>query len=225
MDIGVFGATGTIGRAVLAEAGGRGHRVTAFTRDRSRFPADPGAVTWKVADVVDADEAAGAIGGLDVIVNAVNAGKDIPDHIANADTLPAAARALLRALERHPATRLIVVGGGGSLEVAPGKRIIDDEEVFADVLAELRVPPEYRKVVLAHAEVLDLCRLSNRYWTYLSPSAGRVDPGERTGRYRVGGDQVLPAADGDISAEDLAVALVDEVEIPRYVQRRFTVGR
>jgi uncharacterized protein len=226
MHIGVFGATGVIGSRVVAEAVRRGHQVTAFTRDAARVPADRGAVTWRVADVLDVAGVADAISGLDVVVNALNSGRDIPDTIANADMFPSAARVLLEALESHPATRLIVIGGAGSLEVRPGLQIVDVEG-FAEGLPEaLGVPAEYVKVVLAHREALGLYRLSNRDWTYLSPSAGRVEPGERTGRFRIGGNQVLVRADGtsDISAEDLAVAVIDESEQPRHVQRRFTVG-
>jgi putative NADH-flavin reductase len=227
VDIGIFGATGTIGRCVLAEASSRGHRVTAFTRDASRIPADTGPVTWAVADVLDAAGVARAIDGHDVVVNAINTGKDLPDMIANADVLPAAAHALLKALQQHPATRLIVVGGGASLEMRPGVQAVDVDG-FAERLPEmLGVPSEYFAVMLAHREALNVYRLSDRYWTYLSPSAGRIGPGERTGRFRIGGDQLLVAADGtisDMSAEDLAVAVIDEAEMPRHVQRRFTVG-
>ncbi|MGN9842697.1 NAD(P)-dependent oxidoreductase [Nonomuraea sp. H19] len=226
MDIGVFGASGTIGQRIVTEAASRGHRVTAFTRDASRVPQETGGVSWTVANVLDAGSATAAIGGLDVVVNAINAGDGISDTIANAWVLPAAARALLTALEGHPSTRLIVVGGAGSLEVEPGLQVVDMEG-FADQLPEtLGVPPEYVKVVLAHREALHLYRLSNRKWTYLSPSAGLIKPGARTGRFRIGGDQLLVSADGtsDVSAEDLAVAVVDEAEAPQHVQRRFTVG-
>ncbi|WP_018500729.1 NAD(P)-dependent oxidoreductase [Parafrankia discariae] len=226
MDIGVFGATGVIGRRVVAEGSRRGHRVTAFTRSASRVPADPGPVRWSVTQMLDVADVARAVSGLDVIVNAINAGDDIPGAIANADVLPAATRVLLTALESHPATRLIVIGGAGSLEVRPGLQVVDVAG-FAERLPEtLGVPTEYVNVVLAHREVLHLCRLSDRSWTYLSPSAGLITPGARTGRFRVGGNQLLVTADGisDISAEDLAMAVVDEVELPRHVQRRFTVG-
>lgn len=73
-------------------------------------------------------------------------------------------------------------------------------------------------------DALNVYRVSNRLWTYLSPSSGRVEPGERTGRFRVGGDQLLDTGGRDISAEDLAVALLDETELPQHIQRRFTVG-
>lgn len=227
MDIGVLGATGAIGTAVVAEAAQRGHRVRAFTRDAARIPADPApGVEWRAVGLTDPEAVAAALTGLDVVVNATNSGRDIADQIAHPETLPATARVLLTALEQAPATRLLVVGGGGSLEVRPGVRLIDDEELLASTLTEvLGVPLGYREVVRAQADVLDLCRLSNRHWTYLSPSSGRIEPGERTGRYRTGGDQLLSPADGrDISTEDLAVALLDEVEIPRHIQRRFTVA-
>ncbi|GAA2213634.1 NAD(P)H-binding protein [Nonomuraea monospora] len=226
MRVGVFGATGVIGSRVVAEAVGRGHQVTAFTRDASRVPADTGGITWQVADVLDVPAVTSAITGLDVVVNALNAGRDIPDTIANAHVLPATARSLLEALESHPAARLIVVGGAGSLEVRPGLQVADTEGFAKGLPERLGVPEEYVKVVLAHREALGLYRLSNRNWTYLSPSSGRVDPGVRTGRFRVGGDQLLVREDGtsDISAEDLAVAVLDEAELPRHVQRRFTVG-
>jgi putative NADH-flavin reductase len=102
-----------------------------------------------------------------------------------------------------------------------------DAEGFADGLpAALGVPFKYVHVVRAHREALELYRLSNRNRTYVTPSAGLVQPGERTGRFRIGGDQLLVREDGtaDISAEDLAVAVLDEAEQPRFVQRRFTVG-
>lgn len=227
MDIGVFGATGTIGSCVVTEAVSRRHRVTAFTRNTARLPAGTGAVSWKVANVLDAEDVASAIEGLDVVVNAINSGTDMADMIANADVLPAAARTLLMALARHPATRLIVVGGGASLEVSPGFQA-PDVDGFADrLLSTLGLPAEYRNVLVAHREAMNIYRLSDRYWTYLSPSAGAIARGQRTGRFRIGGDQLLVGLDGsisDMSAEDLAVAVIDEAELPRHIQRRFTVG-
>jgi putative NADH-flavin reductase len=228
MDIGVLGATGVIGRAVVGEAVRRGHRVTAFGRDPGRFPAEPGPVAWRTADLLAAGVrgAADAVAGLDAVVNAISPGGAIDDQIAHADVLPRTARVLLAALESHPRTRLVVVGGGGSLETGPGTRLIDHPDFDAVLTDELGVPSEYRRVVAAHAEVLDLCRLSDRDWTYVSPSAGRIPPGERTGRYRVGGNQVLAPSDSgrELSAEDLAAAVVDEIEEPRHLQRRFTVA-
>ncbi|WP_330231868.1 NAD(P)H-binding protein [Nocardia sp. NBC_00508] len=224
MDIGVFGATGVIGSRVVSEALQRGHRVTAFTRDAARFPAERGQEKWAVADWLSADSIAPAIAGLDVVVSAVNAGHGIPDTIANARDFVVGAQAMVAALNRHPRIRLIAVGGGGSLEVAPGVQLLDTGDDFTSILTEvLDVPAEYAEVVRALRDALHLYRLSNRNWTYLSPSSGRINPGARTGRFRIGGDQLL-VGDADISAEDLAVALLDEAEQPRFIQRRFTVG-
>lgn len=226
MEIGVLGATGTIGGRVVTEAVERGHRVTAFTRSAARIPASPGAVRWAVTDPRDDTRLATDLAGLDLLINAINAGNDVTDTIANADAFPATARALLTAMEALPRLRLIVIGGAGSLEAAPGVRVVDVEG-FADSLpSALGVPSEYVRTVRAHIEALNLYRLSDRNWTYVSPSAGLVEPGKRTGRFRIGGDQLLVQEDGtsDISADDLAVAVLDEAEHPRFVQRRFTVG-
>ncbi|MFE7744323.1 NAD(P)-dependent oxidoreductase [Nocardia sp. NPDC057455] len=224
MDIGVFGATGVIGSRVVTEALRRGHRVTAFTRDAARFPARRGAETWAVADWLDTGSIAEAIDGLDVVVSAVNAGHGIADTIAEADNFVVGARAMVAALDRQPRVRLIAVGGAGSLEVTPGTRLLDTGAEFTRTLTEvLGVPAEYAQVVRALRDALNIYRLSDRQWTYLSPSSGRIEPGERTGRFRIGGDQLLVGGP-DISAEDVAVAIIDEAELPRFVQRRFTVG-
>jgi hypothetical protein len=226
MKIGVLGATGVIGGRVVVEAVDRGHDVTAFTRSSARIPAEPGAVHWTVTDPRDPARLSDDLGGLDVLVNAINAGNDIPETIANADAFPATARALLTAMEALPRLRLIVIGGAGSLEVAPGKRVVDIEGFADNLPAALGVPVDYVRTVRSHIEALNLYRLSDRNWTYVSPSAGLVQPGKRTGRFRIGGDQLLIQEDGTsaISADDLAVAVLDEAEQPRFVQRRFTVG-
>jgi putative NADH-flavin reductase len=226
VEIGILGATGMIGGRVVEEAVDRGHRVTAFTRSAARIPAEVGVVRWEVTDPRDPGRLATDLAGLDVLVNATNAGNGVAETITNADAFPAIARALLTAMESLPRLRLIVVGGAGSLEVAPGKRVVDVEGFAESLPAALDVPADYVKAVLAGVEALALYRLSDRNWTYLSPSAGRVQAGKRTGRFRIGGDQLLVREDGtsDISADDLAVAVLDEVELPRFVQRRFTVG-
>ncbi len=112
-----------------------------------------------------------------------------------------------------------------SLEREPGRALVDNPEKLADGLDALGLPREYAAAAAGHRDALNVLRLSNRNWTYFSP-AERIEPGERTGRFRVGGDQPVLGADGTsrISYEDFAAALIDELEIPRYVQRRFTVG-
>ncbi len=177
-----------------------------------------------MADWRDADSIGTAIAGLDIVISAVDAGHGIDETIARAGDFVTGAKAMVTALAHHPDTRLLVIGGAGSLEIAPGRQLVD-EPGFADNLpTTLGVPREYHRVIAALRDALDIYRTSNRLWTYLSPSSGRVDPGERTGRFRIGGDQLLDTGGRDISTEDLAVALLDEAQVPRFIQRGFTVG-
>lgn len=232
MHIGVIGATGTIGSRVVSEALGRGHVVTAFSRDASAIQEDRANITWASVDVLDAASVTAVLPGLDVLISGYqpgNAARDLADTVARSIADPTvyarAATALLTALTTQPRTRLIVIGGAGSLEVEPGRVTADSEELIHASLDEIGIPREYAAAVRGHRDALNVLRLSNRLWTYFSP-AENIAPGERTGRYRVGGDQPVLDADGHsrISVEDAAVALVDEVELPRFVQRRFTVG-
>ncbi|MEU2872778.1 NAD(P)H-binding protein [Streptomyces olivoreticuli] len=232
MHIGVIGATGTIGSRVVAEALDRGHHVTAFSRDATQIKEDRKNLTWESIDVLDADAVAVAIPGLDVLISGFqpgNAAQDMADTVARSIADPTAyataARALLKALERHPRTRLIVIGGAGSLEIEPGITRADSDGLLHEALDAIGLPREYAAAVRGHRDALNVLRTSNRLWTYFSP-AEDIAPGERTGRFRVGTDRPVLDADGlsRISAEDAAIALVDEAELPQFVQRRFTVG-
>ncbi|AKN74271.1 epimerase [Streptomyces sp. PBH53] len=234
MHIGVIGATGTIGSRVVAEALDRGHHVRAFSRDaaRARREEHRDNIVWADVDVLDARGIAGALPGLDVLISGFqpgNAASDFADtvrrSIADPTVYATAARALLKALESHPRTRLIVIGGAGSLEIEPGVVRADSDELLHAALDRLGLPRAYASAVRGHRDALDVLRTSNRLWTYFSP-AEEIAPGERTGRFRLGGDQPVLDADGRsrISVEDAAVALIDEAELPRFVQRRFTIG-
>ncbi|MFF3456836.1 NAD(P)-dependent oxidoreductase [Streptomyces sp. NPDC002730] len=232
MHIGVIGATGSIGSRVVTEALGRGHHVTAFTRDATQISEDRENVAWKSVDVLDAGSVAAVVPGLDVLISGFqpgNGARNIADtverSIADPTVYATAAQALLKALESHPRTRLIVIGGAGSLEVEPGSVRADSDEHLHESLDLLGLPREYAAAVRGHRDALNVLRMSNRLWTYFSP-AENIAPGERTGRFRIGGDQPVLDADGrsSISMEDAAVALVDEAELPRFVQRRFTIG-
>ncbi|MET9087696.1 NAD(P)H-binding protein [Streptomyces sp. NPDC004237] len=234
MHIGVIGATGTIGSRVVAEALERGHHVRAFSRDAAQAGREERRdnITWTSVDVLDPEGIAGVLPGLDVLISGFqpgNAARDFADTVRRSIADPAvyatAARALLKALESHPRTRLIVIGGAGSLEIEPGVVRADSDELLHAALDGLGLPREYAAAVRGHRDALNVLRTSNRLWTYLSP-AEEIAPGERTGRFRTGGDQPVLDADGRsrISVEDTAVALIDEAELPRFVQRRFTIG-
>jgi len=231
MNVGIIGARGNIGQRIVAEALARGHHVTAFTRNKTAISKNGGKVVWKTMNVLDAASIATAIGGLDVLISSYgpgNASENLLDtfeqSIGNPQTYPLAARALLKALEQYPSTRLIVVGGAGSLEIAPGLQAVDAPDMEAR-LEGLGIPAAYKVAVLAHRDALNEYRQSNRNWTYLSPPA-EIRAGERTGRFRFGDNQMLFDAEGRsrISYEDFAIAVMDEVVLPRHVQRRFTVA-
>jgi uncharacterized protein len=211
----LFGASGTIGSRILDEALRRGHHVTAVVRDPGRLVRADARVTVEAGDVLDVQDVVRYAKGQDVLVSAVGGG-DGPTHRA---TIEPAARALVAGLRTlgAGAPRLIVVSGAGSLETAPGVRVWDQPGLPGFLL----------QIMHAHGAALDYLRtVEDVAWTALSPAA-TIEPGARTGTYRIGSDQLVTDADGVswISTEDYAVALLDEVERPAHVGRRFTVAR
>lgn len=213
MRITVFGAAGNVGTRVVAEALARGHEVTAVVRDAARFAAlHPGA-THRTGDAGNPEQVTELSSGQDLVVNATRPAPGREDEHA------AVSRALLSGLDRT-GVRLIVVGGAGSLTV-PGTRgvlAIDDPAY---------VPTAWRHVALASNAQFDAVRTTGTDvdWTYLSPSA-LLEPGRRTGTFRLGTDELLVDAEGNsaLSMEDLAVAVLDEAEHPEHHRSRFTAG-
>lgn len=202
MKIAVIGGTGRVGSRIVEELSKRAHDITVIARHPEKVPARPN-VTAVQADVFDVDALAKAVAGHDVVVSAVRF----------IDSDPAR---LIAAVKQARIGRYAVVGGAGSLEVAPG--------------VALASTPEFPAAYMAEAEkggvFLDLLRRETGVdWTFLSPSALFVE-GERTGKFRLGGDQLLTDAAGKswISFEDYAVALADEIERPAHSRERFTVG-
>lgn len=201
MKIALIGATGNAGSRILAELSRRGHAITAIARHPEKVPGLTG-VTPVKADADDVAGLAAALKGHDVVISSV--------HFTASDP-----RKLIEAVRASGAGRYLVVGGAGSLEVAPGKKLIDTPEF----------PAIYKAEAAAGSAFLDLLRLETKLdWTFLSPSAMFV-PGERTGKFRLGGDQLLANEKGSsISFEDYAVAMADEIEKPAHSRKRFTVG-
>jgi putative NADH-flavin reductase len=213
MNVVLFGATGTLGSRILNELLARGHNVTAVVRDPSKLEPHEN-VTETAGDIFDAAGVAEAAIGAQVVVSAYGPPPDKPELLLDA------VRALIAGVEVSAgdvsgAKRLIVVGGAGSLDVAPGVRLVDTPDF----------PPEWKAIAIAHADALDLLRPSKLDWTYVSPAA-YIHPGERTGKYRVGKDRLLVNEKGqsEISAEDFAIAIADEVENPRHLLERFTAA-
>ncbi len=212
MKIAVFGITGRIGSRIVKEALDRGHEVTGISRAPGRGSLAHPKLHTVVGNVSDATLVARLVAGHDAVVSAVG-----PDPDKEAGTfLVDAARALLEGLRRADTRRLIVVGGAGSLEVAPGKVLLDTPDF----------PAAWKALAKSAADALALYRQEKKLeWTYLSPAA-LIEPGTRTGAYRTGGDALLTDARGKsfISMEDFAIAVVDELEKPRHVRKRFTVA-
>ncbi|MCY0928156.1 NAD(P)H-binding protein [Streptomyces sp. H27-H1] len=217
--IALFGATGTIGSRVLHEALGRGHQVTAVVRDPAHFSESEASVadiTVVRGNVLDPASVTQAAAGQDVVVSAYGPGSGDPG------TLVGAAKALVGGVQAlgpdGPRPRVVTVGGAGSLRTPGGPLVWDQAGIPAPVLA----------VMHAHGDALDFLRtvpVEEVHWTNLSPAAG-IEPGSRTGTYRLGLDDLIVDEDGHslISTEDYAVALVDEIERDAHAGKRFTIG-
>jgi len=201
MKIAVIGATGRAGREITAELARRGHKVTAIARRPDAAPPSP-LVDPVVGDVSDPSGLAAILAGHDAVVSAV--------HFLDSDP-----EKLVGAVRASGVRRYLVVGGAASLEVAPGKKLIDQPNF----------PKEYEAEARAGIGFLDYLRgVEDLDWTFLSPAALLFE-GPRLGTFRLGEDMLVANAEGSsISFADYAIALVDEIEKPQHVRRRFAVG-
>ena len=196
MKIVLFGATGMVGSPIAHELEQRGHDVATATRTNGVDVTDPGAVATATA-------------GADAVVSAI-AARGVGYTLADV------ARSLIEGLRRSGARRLVVVGGAGSLEVTPGVRLLDTPDFHE----------EWKPEALQHAEALEVYReVDDLDWTFVSPAA-YIHPGERKGRYRLGGDQLIVDENGasEISAEDYAIAIADLVEQGDHARQRISVA-
>lgn len=209
----LIGATGMIGQRILHEALSRGHSVTAVVRDTSRTGEQRANLDYRTGDIFQPDTIAAATVDHDAVVSAYGPGlKNDPKLVVKA------AHSLIEALTRVEPIRLIAVSGAGSLEVGPGMQLMNSPDF----------PAAWKGFAEAHAEALDVYRkagFAGFDWTAVSPSAV-IEPGTRTGHYRTDQDQLIVDGKGKsyVSAEDFAVAVVDEIEKPRFRGQRFTVG-
>jgi hypothetical protein len=211
MNIALIGATGFIGSALREELLARGHRVTAIVSRPDKLPAAAN-LAPAACNVLDTAALAAKLRGHDAVMSAFSghAQSDVEGYYLKG------IRSIIAAARQAGAPRLLVVGGAGSLEVAPGVQLLDTPGF----------PAAYRGSAEGARQALNLLREERDLnWTMLSPSAV-IAPGERTGRFRLGGDQLLSDAKGEsrISVQDYAAAFVDELEKPAHARRRFTVG-
>ncbi|MBX3606546.1 MAG: NAD(P)-dependent oxidoreductase [Piscinibacter sp.] len=211
MNIALIGASGFIGSALLNEALQRGHQVTALVINPARLEDRPGLSVERI-DVNDTAALAALLRGRDAVLSAFSghAQSDVRGYYV------AGMRSIVAAAKQAAVPRLLVVGGAASLEVAPGRILLDTPEF----------PAQWHGTAAGARDALLMLRDEPTLdWTMLSPSA-HLEPGPRTGRFRLGGDQLLVDADGKshISVADYAVAMLDELERPAHSRRRFTVG-
>jgi len=203
MRVALIGASGNVGSRILAELVRRGHTVTAIGRTPESIAAGP-RVTAVKGDVNEPDALAKVLAGHDAIISAVPFRNTVPDT-------------LIGAVRASGVKRYIIVGGAATLLNADGVRLLD-----TPALAKFKDSPE----PAGGARFLEAIRpVTDLDWTFFSPAVNFA-PGERTGRFRLGGDTVVVDAQGQsrVSMEDYAIALVDELEKPAHIKRRFTVG-
>lgn len=196
MKVVLYGATGKTGSRIRKELTDRGHTVIAPSRQED--------------DLSDAGQIAKTIAGADAVVSAYAPPQE------DTDRLLGVTERQIQAVEKAGGNiRLVVVGGAASLEVAPGVTLLDSGHL----------PAPWIPIATSHAQALKLLRASNTNWTYFSPAAF-FEPGARTGKFRLGKDQLITNEKGEsrISMEDYAIALVDELEHPRNERARFTIG-
>jgi len=208
MKVVLFGATGKTGSRLLQELVSRGHSVTASARDVSKLSASP-AQEVRQDDLSDAARIAETIRGADAVISAYAPPAD------DTDQLVGVTQRQVEAVRRAGVDRLLVVGGAGGLQVAPGVSLIESGHL----------PAPYLPIANSHVKALDVLRTSDVDWTYLAPAAF-FEPGERKGTFRLGTDELISDAAGEsrISMEDYATALVDELENGAHRRKRFSIG-
>jgi putative NADH-flavin reductase len=208
MNVTLFGATGNAGARILKELLARGHLVTALVRDPAKLQPQPGLTIGK-GDLSDVARLAEALRGSEAVISAYGPGLNSPGDLVGAT------QNLVRALDQAGVKRLLMVGGAGSLEVAPGVQLIDSGHL----------PDEWKPIALAHRDALEILKVSDLDWTSLCPAA-YFEPGQRTGKFRLGQDNLVANEKGEsrISMEDYAIAMVDELERHAHPRQRISVG-
>ena len=210
MHLVIFGASGVLGNRLISEALMRGHDITAVARNVAPLQERNRPIRCVAGDATDPSSVAAVAADHDGAISAVT------QH-GQPEMLAVAARALLTGLERVGVERLVVAGGAGSLRVASGQRLMDTPDFHDD----------WKPEALAQADALAVYQAYEGpvQWSYVSPGA-LLEPGTRSGAYRVGGDELLVDEEGHsrISMEDFAIALVDEVQDQQHAGRRFTAA-
>ena len=210
----LIGASGFVGTAILNELLNRGNKVTAIVRNPDKISISNSNLSIVKADVSDVETIAKVCEGKDAIISAYNPGWTNPNiYEETLKNYPL----ILQAAKQSGVKRLLIVGGAGTLFCAPGLRVVDSGAIPESIMGAVKSLGEFYLNTLMNEHDID--------WIFFSP-AGALEPGERTGKFRLGKDDLIVDADGKshISVEDYAVAMVDELEKPVHHQERFTIG-
>ncbi len=210
----LIGASGFVGSAILNEALNRGIKVTAVVRNPEGVKISNPNVTIVKADVSDAGKVAELCKGADAVISAYNPGWTNPAIYE--ETLKVYPQ-ILAGVKKADIKRLLIVGGAGTLFVAPGLRVVDSGAIPTEIMGGVKSLGEFYLNTLMNEKEID--------WIFFSP-AGSLEPGERTGNYRLGKDDLILNNKGEskISVQDYAKAMVDELENPQHHRERFTIG-
>lgn len=210
----LIGASGFVGTAILNELLNRDHKVTAIVRDPAKVTASNPNLKVVQADVTDTDVLIEASKGKDAVISAYNPGWKNPNiYEETLKNYPL----IVDSVKKAGVERLLIVGGAGTLFYAPGKMVMDADDIPAKLLPGIKSLGEFYLNTLRKENDID--------WIFLSPAAN-MTPGERTGKFRIGKDDLVVGVNGDsnISVEDYAVAMVDELEQKHHHKERFTIG-
>lgn len=210
----LIGASGFVGSAILNEALDRGHKVTAIVRHPEKISKSHKNLVVKKGDVASSETVTEVSKDADAVISAYNPGWQNPDIAKETTTVY---KAIIKGVKKSGVKRLMVVGGAGSLFVSHGIRLMD-----AGVMPEFILPAVK---ALADIYLKDLTAEKDLDWVFFSP-AGNLEPGSRTGKFRLGKDDLIVSKEGEskISVQDYAVAMIDELEKPVHHRERFTIG-
>lgn len=210
----LIGASGFVGSAILNELLSRGYEVEALVRNPENVRTDNPLVSVKKIDVADKDALTDTLKGYETVISAYNPGWSNPDiYNLTLKNYPA----ILQAAKKAGVKRLLIVGGAGTLFCAPGLRVVDSGAIPLEIMDGVKSLGEFYLNTLNNEKAID--------WVFFSP-AGSLEPGEATGSYRLGKDDLIVDSEGKshISVGDYAKAMVDELENQKYHRERFTIG-
>jgi putative NADH-flavin reductase len=210
----LIGASGFVGTALLNELLNRGNKVTAIVRNPEKITVKSDLLSVAKADVSIAETVTQLCRGFDEVISAYNPGWTNPKIYE--DTLKGYS-AILEGVKKAGVKRLLCVGGAGTLFCAPNLRIMDTGAIPDAFMPGVKGLAEFYLNILMNEKIID--------WIFFSP-AGTITPGQRTGKFRLGKDDLITDKDGNsnISVEDYAMAMIDELEKPKHHQERFTIG-